>query len=632
MKHTPENHPDRKTIPAVMGIINRFLERVNEESGKTENRFSLEILEKRLSFYKKSQDIEDLDLLSSERRIIMKGPLKRTNNSASSSETAELQIYVLDHCLLIIKSKFFEHVENYKLYKKPIPLALLAISLPDQSRRSSSILPLNRSSTGTFYSTGSADLLPPPVLSHSTSTSSNNGKSGYPITFLHLGRQGSGTITLYAPTYASRRKWVDTIEQYRNSVMEKLRVFRPVHISDRFFNSFNKINCAAAYKSSIMIGCDHGVYLKKHAEKEKRKKKKRATSDDDDDDDDEEEDITRILSLDKVSQIDILEGPKLMIILADKILYTFSLDSIFDKDNNIIGFVSSPPSPISSISSSIRSNHGKSSKKKIDANTASTTNTTTTTTTTTTPMRKISNNVSFFKIGNVFDKSTNTERTLVCFVKYNAMTSIIRALEPYNETLDKKKRKNHHHPFFIRNTADMLGGYKDLYIPGEATSIQYFKNVICVGSAKGFQMVDIGSAGVQSVLDPNDENHNFIKQRETLRPISMFRHSDGCILLCYNEIAFYIDKKGRRVRPEWTVYWEGNPTAFAFSYPYVIAFDNTFIEIRHIETGDLTQVIPGNNIRCLRPDPTDSNIYCVMEDRRTGTEILFNLKHIDKMQ
>lgn len=48
--------------------------------------------------------------------------------------------------------------------------------------------------------------------------------------------------------------------------------------------------------------------------------------------------------------------------------------------------------------------------------------------------------------------------------------------------------------------------------------------------------------------------------------------------------------------------------------------------------GDLTQVIPGNNIRCLRPDPTDDNIYCVMEDRRGGTELLFNLKLFDKMQ
>lgn len=57
LKHTPENHPDCKTIPTVMGIINRYLERVNEESGKTENRFSLEVLEKKLSYYKKSQDI-----------------------------------------------------------------------------------------------------------------------------------------------------------------------------------------------------------------------------------------------------------------------------------------------------------------------------------------------------------------------------------------------------------------------------------------------------------------------------------------------------------------------------------------------------------------------------------------------
>lgn len=40
--------------------------------------------------------------------------------------------------------------------------------------------------------------------------------------------------------------------------------------------------------------------------------------------------------------------------------------------------------------------------------------------------------------------------------------------------------------------------------------------------------------GGLGVLDPSDENHNFIGQRETLRPVSMFRHPDGCIMLCYN--------------------------------------------------------------------------------------------------
>lgn len=265
--------------------------------------------------------------------------------------------------------------------------------------------------------------------------------------------------------------------------MEKLKVFRIINISDQFFNSFNKVNCAAVYGSSMMIGCDHGVYLKKYMNKNKKSKNN--------EDDDDEEDIVRILSLDKVSQIDILEGPKLMLILADKILYTFSLESIFDKNNNVIPFIPSPPSPISSISSSIRSDQTSltavtaTTTKKISKSTAST-------------VRKLSNNVSFFKVGKVFDKCTSVERTLVCFVKYNAMTSIIRALEPYDENQEKKKRKSHHHHFFIRNTTELLKGFKDLYIPGEATSIQYFKNVICVGSAKGFQMVDIGSAGVQS--------------------------------------------------------------------------------------------------------------------------------------
>ncbi|EPB83282.1 hypothetical protein HMPREF1544_09982 [Mucor circinelloides 1006PhL] len=595
LKNTPENHPDCDTIPKAMQLIQQFLQRVNEESGKTENRFGLEILEKKLTFNKKrmhTQEIDDLDLLSEDRKIILKGPLKRkSTTSNAASESSELQVYVLDHCLLLIKSKFFDNAEVFKLYKKPIPLALLAIALPDQTRRSSSILPYNRSSTGSFYSTGgSTDFLPSPLLSYSSSTSiansSANAKSGYPISFIHLGRQGSGTITLYASTLASRRKWVDTIERYRQSIMEKLKVFQMTGISDQFFSTFNKVHCAAVYSSYLIFGCDHGVYLKKpsittHATNNHHE---------DDDEDDDTEGIVKVLSLEKVSQIDILEGSRLLLILADKILYTYSLDALFDENNSLL----------------------------IDSH-----------------IRKIGNNVSFFKVGQVYDKSTAgkpVERTLVCFVKYNAMTSTIRALEPFDEkgsdNKKKKKKKSNHKPslgLFIRHSNETLRSFKDLYIPGEATSIQYFKNVICVGSAKGFQMVDIGSAGVQSVLDPSDENHNFIGQRETLRPVSMFRHPDGCIMLCYNEIAFYIDKKGRRIRSDWIINWEGHPTAFAFRYPYILAFDSSFIEIRHVNTGDLTQVITGHNIRCLRLEPTDI-IYIVMEDKRTGNEMIFSLQ------
>ncbi|CEP19415.1 hypothetical protein [Parasitella parasitica] len=618
LKNTPENHPDCETIPKAMQLIQQFLQRVNEESGKTENKFGLQILEEKLTFNKKNnntQEIDDLDLLSEDRKIIMKGALKRTSSAAS--ESSELQVYVLDHCLLLIKSKFFDNAEVFKLYKKPIPLALLAITLPNQTRRSSSILPYNRTSTGSFYSTGgSTDFLPSPLLSHSSSTAgNNNGKSGYPISFIHLGRQGSGTTTLYASTLASRRKWVDTIERYRHSIMENSKVFRMTGISDQFFSAFNRVQCAASYASYIILGCDHGIYLKKPASSRQT---------DNDGNDVKKDDIIKILSLEKVSQIDILEGAQLMLILADKTLYTYSLDDLFDESNNLLIETSIISSP--SVSSPSISSPSSSKMKTIQEHTSSVSSNSTGSRATssssnssiktnsgvqkpknkTQHLRKIGNNVSFFKVGQVYDKSIAgkpVERTLVCFVKYNAMTSTIRALEPYDEkgsdNKKKKKRKSSNKSslgLFIRHSNEMLRGFKDLYIPGEATSIQYFKNVICVGSAKGFQMVDIGSAGVQSVLDPSDESHNFIAQKETLRPVSMFRHPDGCIMLCYNEIAFYIDKKGRRIRPDWIINWEGHPTAFVFQYPYVLAFDSSFIEIRHVNT-DTIYDASGWNLR-----------------------------------
>lgn len=50
------------------------------------------------------------------------------------------------------------------------------------------------------------------------------------------------------------------------------------------------------------------------------------------------------------------------------------------------------------------------------------------------------------------------------------------------------------------------------------------------------------------------------------------------------EYGFYIDGKGNRLYPKFLVEWEGNPEAFACQYPYVIAFEPSFIEIRHIVT------------------------------------------------
>jgi RHO1 GDP-GTP exchange protein 1/2 len=81
------------------------------------------------------------------------------------------------------------------------------------------------------------------------------------------------------------------------------------------------------------------------------------------------------------------------------------------------------------------------------------------------------------------------------------------------------------------------------------------------------------------------------------------------------------------------VFWEGTPTGFgtcqslyslylpseirliALHYPYVLAFEATFVEIRHVENGNMCQIIQGNNLRCLFADTppsttnTASNMY-----------------------
>lgn len=85
------------------------------------------------------------------------------------------------------------------------------------------------------------------------------------------------------------------------------------------------------------------------------------------------------------------------------------------------------------------------------------------------------------------------------------------------------------------------------------------------------------------------------------------------------EFSFYVDKTGRRARNGWIIHWEGVPTFCALSLPYVIAFDPSFIEIRHVETGDLVQIIPGNNIRCLHHVANQPGaIHVVMVRVRNG--------------
>jgi hypothetical protein len=97
----------------------------------------------------------------------------------------------------------------------------------------------------------------------------------------------------------------------------------------------------------------------------------------------------------------------------------------------------------------------------------------------------------------------------------------------------------------------------------------------------------------------------------------MFRVNDDEFILCYNgaylssfypgiilplryiEFGLFVNKHGDPSRKNSTVEWEGTADRVALHAPYILLFDPRFIEVRHVDTGRLAQIIPGNDVRCV---------------------------------
>jgi len=69
--------------------------------------------------------------------------------------------------------------------------------------------------------------------------------------------------------------------------------------------------------------------------------------------------------------------------------------------------------------------------------------------------------------------------------------------------------------------------------------------------------------------------------------------------------------------------WEGTAERVAIHWPYIVLFNSHFIEVRHVEAGLLTQIIPGNGIRCIWDDRS------TFAPASTGSEGLLRAMNID---
>ncbi|EJU03635.1 CNH-domain-containing protein [Dacryopinax primogenitus] len=515
LKYTPEDNPDKTVLPEVIAIIRKFLVEVNFETGKAENRFSLLQLDQHLVFRPGEQ--ADLRLRDENRELVYKGALSPKNGSSGAGE--DLQLFLFDHALLMVKAKSNSKSEQLRVYRKPIPLELLIIIADDDrptkgtsSARTKSALVKGRSNSLGRNS-------PAPL----SSTKANG--LGFPITFVHLGRKGYN-LTLYANTPISRKKWLENIYKRQEVLRDRSAIFDMVTLSENFFVGANKVLCACPFSggNKVAYGTDDGVYISDV----------RVLT----------QDPLKVLAIPDVTQVDVLEEYQLLIVLSERTVMTFPLDALDYTD------------PIAGLRRA----------------------------------KRVASHTSFFKAGICLG------RTFVCVVKASSLSSTIKVLEPIDQTVRGKNK-----PTFRKLLQGGNDTLKEFYIPTESSSLHFLKTKLCVGCTKGFEIVDLETLDTQGLLDPADVSLDFVQKRENVKPIAIYR-IDGEFLLCYDEFAFFVNKSGWRSRPHWIVYWEGIPSAFALHYPYVLAFEPTFIEVRHIETGILVQIIPGNNLRCLFAD------------------------------
>ncbi|WFD01264.1 RHO1 GDP-GTP exchange protein 2 [Malassezia yamatoensis] len=520
LKYTEEENPDKVLLPIAIQKIKALLSRVNQETGRNENRMQISQLSDRLVF--RAGETVNLRLKDPHRELVFRGSLKK--RSGSQSDNADIQVYLFDHALLMVKHKIVHKTDMEKVYRKPIPLELLQITVyedvPTGKGNATRTKAINsRSTLGKRTNNG------PPV---SQPITKQDAKTGYAITFTYLGKKGY-SLTLWASTYVSRSKWFEHIEARQEMMRHRSQVFDTLPVSQMPDVAANRITCAVPFDfgRQVFYGKNDGVYIAEL----------RMDADW----------PVKVLPLLGVTQVDVLEDYQVLIVLAEQSVYTFTLDALDSAD------------PVNSLKRG----------------------------------RRISSHTTFFRAGVCLG------RTLVCVVKSGPVSSTIKTLEPIERDLRQKKQ-----PTFrklLQGGQDTLGVFKEFYIPTESSSIHFLKSKLCIGTTKGFEIVDLETLDTQGLLDPADTSLEFVHRRENLKPMAVYR-IEGEFLLCYNEFAFYVNKNGWRSKGNWLIQWEGNPTSFAFHHPYILAFEPNFVEVRHVDTGVLHQVITGQNLHCLFAD------------------------------
>ncbi|ORZ25372.1 hypothetical protein BCR42DRAFT_400016 [Absidia repens] len=692
LKRTPEDHPDYDDIPKAITIIRQFLTRVNTQAGRTKNRFDLERMHENLVFRNKADTMDLGLLKDSRVIIKQGVLRKTPNSDSTEYQVILLDHYLvvakvkmgrggalkyviqkrpmaLDLLTVFVPKEFKEYISPGAYANSQHQSIISSTSSntdnnenstdhaatdfskaakrnsngPLSQKRPSSILPYVN-----INNTSSPMMLRPfndPSLYSSSQQSigNNNNKSttfnmtpstvihererkiGYPIVFDYLGRHSkSDILILYATSNATRKPWVDKIMKQQSERRQRnqpkfdiVSAVEPGH-----FGLSIRINHMTTFNNGqqYILATDDGVFVGHTTGKKKPH---------------------RILNLPKVTQVQVVESAQMLLVLSDRTLWDYGLDVVNGKpESQPLGKRVQSHVPFFYVGQSLQ-------RLLVCVPRVSTLKSTITV------FEPIVNGLPATNSDSSGSGNGNGGSSLTTDDTNHSIDSGL-ANNNYNSGKDGPSSRlsmDHHRRKTMglldrmaqlrmgsQQQSDLrLKQLKDFYVPSEVWAIELSPSKMLITTSRGMIMVDMKTDQPQQLLNPADKHLSFVTEREReesshirqpLKHIAIFRTPRGDHFVCYDEYGFYIDGKGNRLYPKFLVEWEGNPEAFACQYPYVIAFEQSFIEIRHIVTGELEQIIRGSHIRCLNNGHKTNNaqIFGVMSDEHRQQSSIFELK------
>lgn len=600
--------------------------RVNEVNKELE----LQSLAQKLRLRKYSGDEIDLALDHLGRAIILRNDLMRQGGKGVS--WVPCQAILFDHYLVLAKPGRDAYGNDVlDVSKPPIHMGLISLESTDDP-------PVTKSTVrGTTAVVAPRGVGPDPKLnrmasSHSggtlvhtnTGLTAGSGASGnsvvtasvheppsdgkddkiyYPFKVKHLGR--SEVYTLFALSQEKRREWCEAIigaktqhaealyaqnaEPFRLRVLAdtafgtetinygpKRVVIRGTPI-DRAVKEVEKryagqgrpapicrsaVNCATVFhqpagRVMCAIGTDSGVYISEYQNPRGWVRvslpvygsKVKADV------------CTQSIQMQKVTQLAVLEEFNLLIILSDKVLIAYHLDVVCPPNG--------PPVP-----------QADSSARKA-------------------PQRLSgSKDVGFFLAGKMKD------RVLVFYQKREGINSIFKILEPVLQK-SATSRSRWLGNSSRRGQTEFFREYDEFYIPAETYSLNMFHSSLAVATKRGMEVLTLDKKitwGVPNLESDTRESKAYLvsiaARLKDLRPLGMFRLSEAEFLVAFSECAVYVNKLGdisRSVIMEFV----GRANYACLYYPYLILFNDDFVEIRDAQNGRMKQVIAGKDIHML---------------------------------